>query len=82
MTSLVITRIDPWRVDATVDGRLVAYAIQDAYGWALMRRVLRERRGVLQDVIATVARVVDYGSTARRDARVGERLAEVAAGAR
>lgn len=71
MSPLLITRVDPWRVDAKVNGQLAAYAIADQYGWALMRRV--------KGRIATVGRV-DYGTTVRRDARVGDRLAALVLG--
>jgi len=71
MTALTVTRVDPWRVDAHIGPTLVAYAIADGYGWALCQRV--------NGRFERVARV-DYGSTARRDARVGKRLAAVALG--
>jgi len=71
MTTPTVTQIDPWRVDVHVNGRLVAYAIADQYGWALMAR--REGR------IQTVDRI-EKGDTAWRNARVGPRLFAVAVG--
>jgi len=71
MSALTVTRVDPWRVDAHIGRQLVAYAIADAYGWALCKQV--DGRTV------RMARV-DYGPTARRDARVGTRLVDVVLG--
>jgi hypothetical protein len=66
---ITLTRVNPYRVDARIGDHLVAYAISDMFGWAVMAR----RDGTIR----TVQRV-DYGSTARRDARIGMRLFHVA----
>jgi hypothetical protein len=71
VNALTVTRVNEYRVDARVGDKLAAYAIADMWGWALMRRIAGR--------VTTVQRV-DYGTAARRNARVGQRLVELVLG--
>lgn len=69
---MTLTRPDAYRVEARdPDGRLLAYAVCDAYGWAVLVRRGRRIRAAWR---------VDYGSTAARDVRVVDRLHRAARG--
>ena len=74
-----VTHVNPYQVEARRGGKLIAYAIADRWGWACMAPVWRPKRRDVPEgwYLATVQRI-DYGSTARRNARVGQRLLEMA----
>lgn len=66
--SLTLLRVDRYRIDARLGGRLVAVAIHDAYGWAV--HAVRQRRWT------RVSRL--DGPTRWNEAMVAARLTRVA----